>query len=242
MAPSDRPKNNLLALGSAAVIAVYAAGYVRTKPAAAKLAEDTEARRRRQPAEERSVAPLVKAPSVKPLADSAKKTTIPQKVAAATKPRTAKSDAQKLMDDPESAKAESLAIAAAREEKERPTKFVVPPLNYVPPTQQAAASVPEPLTAADSAKPGFPPWRDGTFFGWGTSRHGDIKVGIEIRGGAIARAFISECHTRYSCSWVAHLPRQVVDRQSPNTDFVTSATESANAFYYGVVEALKLAK
>ena len=218
-------------------MAVYAAGYLRTKPAAAKLAEESEARRRRPPAEERSITPPVNAPPVKPIADSATKAVKIAKLSAL------KSDAQKLRDDPESAAAESAAVARAREEKERPTKFVVPPLNYTPPPTAPAEPLPaQPLTAADSAKPGFPPWKDGTFYGWGTSRHGDIKVGVEIRGGAIARAYIAECLTRYSCSWVAHLPRQVIDRQGPNIDYVTSATESANAFYYGVVEALKLAK
>ena len=228
MASSDRPNRNLVTLGSAAVIAIYAAGYIRTKPAAARIAEESEARTRRPPVQAKSAAPPTVNLPVKPLADSA------TRVAAM---RRKKTDAEKRIEDPESAKAESAAVASLREEAERPTKMVVPPLNYTPPAEVKAAP-----TAADSLKPGSPPWSDGLFYGWGTSRHGDIKVGIEIRGGAIARAFISECLTRYSCSWVAHLPRQVVDRQSPETDFVTSATESANAFYYGVVNALKQAK
>src|SRR5690348_5861297 len=39
-------KRNLLALGSAAVLAVYTAGYERTKEAAARFADETEHRRR----------------------------------------------------------------------------------------------------------------------------------------------------------------------------------------------------
>lgn len=232
MAHAERPNSRLLALGTATVIAVYAAGYIRTRPAAAKLAEESAARRRPPARDDRAAPPAITAPVVKPLVDSS------TKVASATSKTTKpKSDKQKLIDDPESAKAESLALAQLREDsiaRSRPTEFVVPPLNYVP-----AKKVP---TAADSATAAYGPWKDGTYYGWGTSRHGDIKAGIEVVDGKIKRAFISECWTRYSCSWVAHLPRQVVDRQSPEVDSVTSATESANAFYYGIWEALKQAK
>jgi uncharacterized protein with FMN-binding domain len=86
------------------------------------------------------------------------------------------------------------------------------------------------------------PYRDGTYLGWGTSRHGDIQASVEIRNGHIAEASIAQCRTRYSCSWIAHLPPQVVTRQSPDVDYVSGATQSANAFYYAVVEALKQAK
>jgi uncharacterized protein with FMN-binding domain len=48
--------------------------------------------------------------------------------------------------------------------------------------------------------------------------------------------------TQYSCSWVSLLPPQVVARQSAEVDFVSGATQSANAFYYAVVDALKKAK
>ena len=59
---------------------------------------------------------------------------------------------------------------------------------------------------------------------------------------ASASAFISECLTQYSCSWIANLPGQVVTRQSSEVDYVSGATHSANAFYYAVVDALKKAK
>ncbi|WP_158514820.1 FMN-binding protein [Gemmatimonas phototrophica] len=91
--------------------------------------------------------------------------------------------------------------------------------------------------SADSSK--RVKWRDGTFSGWGTSRHGDVEVTVIIEGGKITAAAISRCLTRYSCSWIAHLQPQVVERQSPEVDNVSGATESANAFYYAVLEALK---
>jgi uncharacterized protein with FMN-binding domain len=84
--------------------------------------------------------------------------------------------------------------------------------------------------------------KDGSFSGWGTSRHGDIEATVVIERGKITNAFISQCLTRYSCSWVSHLPGQVVTRQSAEVDYVTGATQSANAFYYAVMQALSKAK
>lgn len=86
------------------------------------------------------------------------------------------------------------------------------------------------------------PWKDGIYSGWGTSRHGDIEASVEISGGKITSAFISQCLTRYPCSWISRLPPQVVERQSAQVDYVSGATQSTNAFYYAVMEALSKAK
>ena len=45
--------------------------------------------------------------------------------------------------------------------------------------------------------------RTAPYSGWGTSRHGDIQATVVIEGGRIASAVITQCLTRYSCSWVA---------------------------------------
>ena len=63
-----------------------------------------------------------------------------------------------------------------------------------------------------------------------------------IEDGRIASATIAQCYTRYSCSVIAKLPPQVAERQSPETDYVSGATQSTNAFYYAVVDALSKAK
>lgn len=91
-------------------------------------------------------------------------------------------------------------------------------------------------------EPPKPHYKDGTYFGWGTSRHGDIQAQVVIEGGRIASATIAQCLTRYSCSVIAMLPPQVAERQSPETDYVSGATQSADAFYDAVVEALSKAK
>jgi uncharacterized protein with FMN-binding domain len=63
-----------------------------------------------------------------------------------------------------------------------------------------------------------------------------------IEHGRIAAATIAQCLTRYPCTWITPLPPQVAKRQSPEVDYVSGATQSADAFYYAVVEALSKAK
>jgi len=84
--------------------------------------------------------------------------------------------------------------------------------------------------------------KDGTFLGWGSSRHGDIQASVQIENGRIVSAVIAQCLTRYSCDVIDKLPPQVVKRQSADVDYVTGATESADAFYDAIVDALSKAK
>ena len=102
------------------------------------------------------------------------------------------------------------------------------PLAHTLPTPQASA--------LPTAK-----WKDGSFTGVGKSRHGDIEATVVIKGGRIQSAAVSRCMTRYACSVIDELPPQVAQRQSPEVDYVSGATESTNAFYYGLVEALSKA-
>jgi uncharacterized protein with FMN-binding domain len=102
-------------------------------------------------------------------------------------------------------------------------------------------AAPAPI-APPAPAPAAPAWKDGTYYGWGTSRHGDIQAEVVIEGGRIASATIAQCRTRYSCSVIDRLPPQVAMRQSPEVDYVSRATQSTNAFYYAVVEALGKAK
>ena len=74
--------------------------------------------------------------------------------------------------------------------------------------------------------------------GDGTSTIGRIAV----ENGRIASAHIADCQTRYSCDVIDKLIPQVAQRQSPDVDYVSGATQSADAFYGAVVEALSKAK
>jgi len=98
--------------------------------------------------------------------------------------------------------------------------------------------LPEPEHAA--ARGG--PWKDGVYTGWGFSPHGNIEAAVTITAGRIASAVISQCRTRYSCAVISILPPQVALRQSPDVDYVSGATQSADAFYEAVVAALGKAK
>jgi uncharacterized protein with FMN-binding domain len=210
-------KRNLLALGSAAVLAVYTAGFERTKEAAARFADETEHRRRPpQPA------PVSETP--KPPVVVAK--TTPKK-APASKKKTAASDTtrkpvqQVAVVDSAPAKKDSTPVAAPN-----------PPI-VAPPTDSAKA-------ATDSTAK--PKWKDGVYSAWGTSRHGDLEASVQIMNGRIVDAWISQCWTRYPCSRIATLPPQVVQRQSENVDTISGVTQSADAFYFGVMQALIKAK
>jgi uncharacterized protein with FMN-binding domain len=84
--------------------------------------------------------------------------------------------------------------------------------------------------------------KDGTFYGWGYSPHGDIEAYVRIQNGQITEAGIERCLTRYPCSRIQQLPGQVRQRQSAEVDYVSGATQSAVAFYDAVSQALSKAK
>jgi len=86
------------------------------------------------------------------------------------------------------------------------------------------------------------PYKDGAYYGWGTSRHGDLQAAVEIVDGWIISAYVSQCYTRYPCSRISRVVPQVVTRQSAEIDYVSGATVSINAFYYAVLEALSKAR
>lgn len=231
-------KNNLVALGSAAVVAVYAAGYMRTKAAADRFAVEDAARRQDH---ERYVQPIAAAAAT-PV--HAKTTSVPAaQVAHESAPthvarKASRSVAQSVAPN----HADSARVAAP----EVVAKPVEPPPVSAP--APAAAAPPAGMTfkvtppPADTDQAEDKPLKDGVYSGWGTSRHGDIQATVSIKNGKIAEAFISECLTQYSCTWVAALPPQVVARQSAEVDYVSGATQSTNAFYYAVIAALKKAR
>ncbi|MEO6186813.1 MAG: hypothetical protein ABIP38_05110 [Steroidobacteraceae bacterium] len=114
------------------------------------------------------------------------------------------------------------------------TPEIIAPLSVAAPA--ASKPLPESLPAPSGK------WRDGTYTGWGTSRHGDLKVQVVIRDGRIVDASIASCETRYPCDVISEIIPQPVARQVPDVDRVSRATESADAYYYGLVEALKEAQ
>jgi uncharacterized protein with FMN-binding domain len=106
----------------------------------------------------------------------------------------------------------------------------------------AAGDLPAPDRPAVAAPPAPKALKDGRYNGWGFSRHGNIEAAVTIEGGRIASAVISQCRTRYSCAVIDNLPPEVAQRQSPDVDYVSGATQSADAFYEAVVAALDKAR
>ncbi len=109
-------------------------------------------------------------------------------------------------------------------------------------TPQGQAPRPQP-TAIVPATPTRSPlsqgaYRDGSYVGQGTSRHGDIEATVVINDGKIASARISRCMTRYPCSDVNPLVSEVVAHQAVPVDHVSGATDSSTAFKQAVKAAL----
>jgi uncharacterized protein with FMN-binding domain len=272
---APRGSANLVTLGSAAVLAVYTAGFVRTKPAADRMAaESDEGPRRRPPAASTALpsaatatlASAVTAPNAVgsavgavPLA--AAKTGEPAAPAAASADAATKalsaSDANVAAHDSAAAKSggghkspESGVTASTPPVTSAPNTPASAPVSApvsapAPVVSDAPPAAPVPAPAAAPEAPAAPPkvvYKDGAYIGRGTSRHGDIEAMVEIKDGKITSAIITQCLTRYSCSWINPLIPQVAQRQSAEVDYVSGATQSSNAFYYAVLQALAQAK
>ncbi len=273
-----RGGSSLIALGSVAVLTVYAAGYARTKPAADRMASASSDRR--------SAAPRIEASAAAAAASTASMDGVSGSAVDTAHPLTGESRAtsthgidasiepalvtashannRELLPDSlgshslktttkttQTANADTMPALASVPVVAEPNPSIVTPSASVtapvatptPPT--APTSAPPPMSPDASASPATPAktvWRDGLFVGRGTSRHGDIEAMVEIKDGRIIGAVISQCLTRYSCSWINHLLPQVVERQSADVDYVSGATQSANALYYAVTQALAQAK
>lgn len=199
--------NSLVALSSAAVIAVYAAGYARTTPVAGQFVATA------------SVADTATVPSPRPTPTIASTATaqVPTNPARGENPGVQGGGRQR----PGSAVSGGIATSIS---------------TAVAPT--ATANVP--ATAAPALTTAV--FRDGTYTGTGTSRHGNIGVTVTIQAGKIVAAEISDCGTRYPCSRIAELPGEAVARQSAAVDVVTGATDSTNAYRAAVNAALAQAR
>ena len=232
---TNKITNRLVALSSAAVLTVYSAGYFRTRSAADRFAVEAAERRPAAP----PAAPAATATSGVPTVGAI--TAVPARPV----PETGAGDPPKLTTLPRPSPASPAGKKATPASVPADGSAVLPVADPAQTTAQPAA--PPATTVPVTAEPPAPPppqpqYKDGTYSGWGTSRHGDIQASVVIEDGRITSAFIAQCLTRYSCSWISHLPGQVISRQSPDVDFVSGATQSTNAFYYAIVEALSKAK
>ncbi len=228
--PKGKVANSLVAVSSAAVLAVYAAGYSRTRSAAAKFESQATDRRPAPPAPVAQTSAPVAPIGVAPIRSD---------VAA---------DDKKGKGDKPDAAAPLIAAEARLATVEAPSPNHTPDTTTAPTPEPAPGAVsspappPPPAAPIPTPPPSTPVWKDGTYTGWGSSRHGDIQASVIVEGGRIASATIAQCLTRYSCDVIEKLPPEVAQRQSAEVDYVSGATQSTNAFYYAVVDALNKAK
>ena len=235
-ARGQRVPNNLVTLSAAAIIAVYAAGFNRTRAAADAFA--AQAARRRAPApiaaslepsKEPSKAAQPAAQTPPAVATVTASPVSPVPVAASKKDRAPDSPLRVRSKAPVPAKTPQPELTASLSTPPAITPGAPPadPNSATPAAPPAAAAPTAPTSPAGPAEslagpPAAPAvaapkvhYRDGTYYGWGRSAHGDIRASVVIQGGRIALTGIDKCQTAYSCSWIAALPGQVVTRQNP---------------------------
>jgi uncharacterized protein with FMN-binding domain len=248
---NQKVANSLVAVSTAAVLAVYAAGYARTRSAADRIDAQSAERRPAAPAG-RGSAPAV---PVGPPATTAPVYDWARDEGNTPPPMKTMEHAARVEQTPPATGVPAVATAlpalphapAAPAAESKPEVAIANAPAITPPAIVPAPAVgtpPAPVAApaAQEETPAAPKWKDGTYTGWGTCRHGDIQAEVVIAGGRITSATIAQCLTRYSCNVIVMLPPEVLQRQSAEVDYVSGATQSATAFYYAVVEALGKAK
>ena len=241
---TKKATNGLVALSSAAIIAVYGAGYARTRAAADRFTAHATERRPRAPiarqrttraaADAATPNPEVSAP---PLAPAAVATETPASEA------KAKPAAPERSESPRNASVSSHTTEAThRTQAIHATEATRAP-EATEPTQATRPTETSEATQAIQAPQATPAtqatkYRDGTYLGWGTSPHGDIQAAVIVEGGRITTAKVAQCLTRYSCAWIAPIPPVIIEQQGTTYDYVSGATESSDAFQNAVADAL----
>jgi uncharacterized protein with FMN-binding domain len=209
-----RIAGSLLSASSAAIVSVYTLGYMHTRAPVDQFALGLPS----EPVVRVEVAPAPELSGAPTITAAASPTSAPDRLNP-TPP-------------PAAATAAPAAIAPA------PTAIAPAGAQTVPvQTPVPAATVTPAATATPTS-----PYRDGTFVGTGNSRHGGMQVAVVIQGGKIVSAAVTACGTKYSCSDVNPLIRQVTALQKVPVDHVSGATDSSNAYKQAVAGALAQAR
>lgn len=241
---------SLATLSSAAILAVYAAGYHRTSTAASSFSEESNRRIAPPPAAiapRTAVAEASSQPQIEPSAEEPHAPTLTTRSAKSLAANRSVKNGHEFKSASTAASSvpsvDYAASAPMAPQAQRSGEISTPTI-AAPQIAITTADPNVPLAGA-MAPPAPQPkalYKDGTYYGWGSCRHGDIQASVTIQGGKIAAANITQCLTRYSCSWIAALPNQVVKRQSPEVDYVSGASQSTDAFYGAIVSALSKAR
>jgi uncharacterized protein with FMN-binding domain len=239
-AKNTKITNGLVALSSAAILSVYGLGYVRTDAAQALYNLD---------------APAIPIATAAPTA-----TNTPSSSVAAYQsplfplPATATATSGGSAQDVATATTAQPTATTAAATSSPSTTAQTPATATTVPSAATTAPLPRAMTAAPAAAATKAPavatstpattalYKDGTYSGTGTSRHGNISASVVVQGGKIVSAAITQCGTRYPCSDIAALPGEVVSRQSAAVDYVSGATDSSQAYRGAIQNALAKAK
>jgi uncharacterized protein with FMN-binding domain len=236
---AQRTSGRIVALGSAAVTAIYMTGYLATAGASASL----------------DATPVVTAlrPTAAVVEAAATPTPLATATARAALGGTAPSDPTVGRTGAPADGRQGLGGRRGREDERRgragrgdvaPPSSSAPSGALAPPTAtpqpapgtQSGARAPAPSpTAQTGTQAGY---KDGTYTGSGDSRRGGFEVAVTIQGGRIANVALTRVWTQYPASRIAALPGQVVARQSTAVDRVSGATYSVQAFRQAVDAAL----
>lgn len=92
------------------------------------------------------------------------------------------------------------------------------------------------------AKPHNKVYKDGTYYGAGSAWNGSVQVAVTTKSDKITSVRITRCTTSYPESYIAGLPKEVMQRQSAHVDLVSGATYSSEEFKRAVELALQKAK
>ena len=214
--PSPKPKSGgsrkitrkLVALSSAAVLAVYAVGYLQTEPAAQQIV-----------AQEVAPSAVTGVPATA--------TPLSQIVRSAVAAATATT----------STAAPTVAAASAPVATPTTVPATSTPRPAIP-SPRAVAPVVRPTASPTPTVAATARFKDGTFVGQGFSRHGGIQATVVVKGGQIVSANVTGCSTRYPCDLVDPLVGEVIQLQGPPVDGISRATDSSRAYYGAIQQAL----
>jgi uncharacterized protein with FMN-binding domain len=249
--------NGLVALSSAAVLAVYGAGYARTQAAADRFSKEADERHPHipRPHEEHADAPRALALNADPAPARAPAPATTPEPARETRPTVEPRPATPTPATVNEIAAAKVAPSAAPIAEPAASAAPLAPAEPTATAPAAPTAPPEPATTAAAQSPIPAPapapvapavvaakFKDGTYTGWGSCRHGDIQVAVTIEAGKITDARVDRCLTRYSCSWITPIPPRILAKQGTTYDYVSGATESSDAFQDAVAEALSKAK
>jgi len=243
-------------MSSAAIVTVYTAGFVRTRPDANRHALEIPSDLGPPAQAARSAsAPLRRveppAPSDHPQATQSTPAsplpiTSPKPPQQLTKlaPAPSQTETNARVVTPVNAATQLSTASSPQSQSEIVASTSPSPVSESPavasPIATEAPAAPTATNPAPTAPttPAAPVWKDGKYTAWGTCRHGDIQATVVIEAGKIISAEITDCQTRYSCDIIESLPPKTVSRQKAKFDHVGGATESAYAYFGAVYWAL----